>query len=101
MTATLQPLSDSSRDTWTEAGGEHLNPAGNAEIGIAEGAAILHVSREFFTELLEAGKIPSRKASGQFRVLLADVRGYRANLRVKQEAIMTKLAAESQAVEGE
>ncbi len=57
---------------------------------------MLYVSRPYLINLLDAGKIPSRKVGTHRRILREDVAAYKAQIDDARLATLQELAAQAQ-----
>jgi len=68
------------------------------ELTTHEAAAVLHVSRPHLIRMLGEGRLPSRKVGTHRRVRFDDVMAYRAREEDEREALLARIAQESQSL---
>ena len=68
------------------------------ELTTHEAAAALHVSRPFLIRLVDEGRLPSRKVGKHRRIRFDDVMAYRAREDDEREALLARIARESQSL---
>jgi len=66
------------------------------ELTTHEAAALLHVSRPHFIRMLDEGRLPFRKVGSHRRVRFDDVAAFRAREEARREALLARIAKESQ-----
>ena len=66
------------------------------ELTTHEAAALLHVSRPHLIRMLDAGRLPYRKVGSHRRVRFDDVMALHAREEAQREALLTRIAQESQ-----
>ena len=68
------------------------------ELTTHEAAAVLHVSRPYLIRMLDEGRLPSRKVGTHRRIRFDDVMAYRAREEHEREALLARIAQESQSL---
>lgn len=68
----------------------------HAELSTQESANLLNVSRPFFVQLLESGKIPFHKVGSHRRVYFKDLRAFKAKMNKKSQEALDDLAKQAQ-----
>jgi len=68
------------------------------ELTTHEAAALLHVSRPHLIRMLDDGLLPFRKVGTHRRIRFDDVMALRAHEEAQREALLTRIAHESQAL---
>jgi excisionase family DNA binding protein len=66
------------------------------ELTTHEAAALLHVSRPHLIRMLDEGRLPFRKVGSHRRVRFDDVAAFRAREDARREALLARIARESQ-----
>lgn len=66
------------------------------ELTTHEAAALLHVSRPHLIRMLDEGRVPFRRVGTHRRIRFDDVTGYRAREEARREALLARIAQESQ-----
>jgi len=66
------------------------------ELTTHEAAALLHVSRPHLIRMLDEGRLPFRKVGSHRRVRFDDVAAFRAREEARREALLARIAKESQ-----
>jgi excisionase family DNA binding protein len=66
------------------------------ELTTHEAAAALHVSRPHLIRMLDEGRLPYRKIGTHRRIRYDDVMAYRAREEERREALLARIARESQ-----
>jgi excisionase family DNA binding protein len=66
------------------------------ELTTHETAALLHVSRPHLIRMLDAGRLPFRKVGSHRRIRFDDVMALRAQEEAQREALLSRIAQESQ-----
>jgi excisionase family DNA binding protein len=66
------------------------------ELTTHEAAALLHVSRPHFIRMLDEGRLPFRKVGSHRRVRFDDVAAHLAREEARREALLARVARESQ-----
>jgi excisionase family DNA binding protein len=66
------------------------------ELTTHEAAGVLHVSRPHLIRMLDEGRLPSRKVGTHRRIRFDDVMAYRAREEAEREALLARIAQESQ-----
>jgi excisionase family DNA binding protein len=66
------------------------------ELTTHEAAALLHVSRPHLIRMLDDGRLPYRRVGAHRRIRFDDVTAYRAREEARREALLTRIARESQ-----
>jgi len=66
------------------------------ELTTREAAALLHVSRPHFIRMLDEGRLPFRKVGSHRRVRFDDVAALLAREEARREALLARIAKESQ-----
>lgn len=68
----------------------------HAELTTQEAAELLHVSRPYFVQLLEEGKLPYRKVGARRRILFQDVMQYKAKEDAARLKVLEALSEQAQ-----
>ena len=68
------------------------------ELTTHEAAAVLHVSRPHLIRMLDEGRLPSRKIGTHRRIRFDDVMAYRAGEEHERDALLARIAQESQSL---
>ena len=68
----------------------------DAELTSVQAADILHVSRPFLINLLEAGQIPYRRVGKHRRIRMEDVMNYKQAIDQEREAVLDRLVEDAQ-----
>jgi len=68
------------------------------ELTTHEAAAVLHVSRPHLIRMLDEGRLPSRKIGTHRRIRFDDVMAYRAREEDERDALLARIAQESQSL---
>jgi excisionase family DNA binding protein len=68
------------------------------ELTTHEAAAVLHVSRPHLIRMLDEGRLPSRKVGTHRRIRFDDVMAFRARQEEEREALLARVAQESQSL---
>jgi excisionase family DNA binding protein len=66
------------------------------ELTTHEAALLLHVSRPHLIRMLDEGRLPFRKVGSHRRVRFDDVTAFRAREEARREALLARIAKESQ-----
>jgi len=66
------------------------------ELTTHEAAALLHVSRPHLIRMLDEGRLPFRRVGSHRRVRFDDVAAFRAREEARREALLARIAKESQ-----
>ena len=66
------------------------------ELTTHEAAALLHVSRPHLIRMLDEGRLPYRRVGAHRRIRFDDVIAHRSREEARREALLTRIARESQ-----